>query len=190
MAEWAAFKSTAAATVTLLTTLGSYFFAKMNMAIERTDVLRAQPITLQSAMNYALDNALLFAGEALIISLISEIFSGDNDDDDDEGSFIGDVAIETAKTMVAGLPVVRDAAGAQQGFDTGTYGAILKTFTNPVDQASQGNIDKALVKSTINLAGMLARIPSAQANRAVDAIWRQAEGEDVSPAECILGRQY
>jgi hypothetical protein len=121
-----------------------------------------------------------------VIALLSSLVGGG--DDDDDKSLAGEVLTESAKTLVSGLPVVRDAAGALQGFDAGTYGAILKVFTNPIYQASQGDVDKALVKSTINLVGMVGRLPSAQVNRVVDAAWRQAEGEDVSPAEYLLGR--
>src|SRR5690606_22961077 len=100
--------------VTLLTTLGTYFFAKMNMAIERTNALMAKPITLQEAMNYALDMALLFVAEAFILALIGEAVS---DDDDDDKSIAGAVLKESVKPMAAGLPIVRDTAGLAEGFD-------------------------------------------------------------------------
>lgn len=176
--------------VTLLTTLGSYFFAKANMAFESYDQFRSEGVTLHSSMRFGMDMGLLFLGEAIVVELVKELWDeafGD-DDDEDDGSFIGNVLTEGVKTAVAGLPVIRDAAGVIQGFDAGTYAAILKVFTSPAYQASQGEVDAAFVKSVINLAGMVGRMPSAQINRIVDASWRQAEGEDVSPMEYIMGR--
>ena len=172
--------------VTLLTTLGSYFFTKMNIAIEKTQGVRAEPATMQSALSYALDMSLLFAGEAIVLGLVGYAAS----DDDDESNVAADIAVETGKTVIAGLPVIRDIAGVAQGFDGGTYGSILKVFANPLVQAKQGEFDKAALKSTINLTGMVLRLPSSQVNRIVDASIREADGEDVSPMEYIVGRSY
>lgn len=174
--------------VTTLTTLGTYFFSKMNMAIERTDALRAQPITMMEAMSYALDMAILFAGEAIVISLLAEMVSGD-DEDDDDSSFAGNILKESAKTMAAGLPVVRDIASLSEGFDAGTYGALLKAVWAPAAQIGQGDFDRALVKSTVNLTGMLLRIPSAQINRSVvEPVFDAAEGDEITPMEYLFGK--
>jgi len=172
--------------VMLLTTLGSYFFAKMNLIIERTQGLRAEKITPGRAMSYALDLSLLLAGEAAVLALIGEAF--DDDDEEDDSSFLGTVAAEGFKTFLAGLPVVRDMAGLSQGFQAGTYASILQTGWEPVRQAGQGEFDKQLVKSTVNLTGLLTRLPSAQANRLIDGAWREMEGEEVSAMEYIFGR--
>lgn len=173
--------------VMLMTTLGSYFFAKMNLIIERTQGLRAEPITAGAAMSYALDMTLLLAGEAAVIALVDEAF---DDDDDDDDSITSTIAMEAMQTFLAGLPGVRDVAGLSQGFQAGTYASILQTFWAPIGQAKQGEIDKALVKSTVNLAGLLLRLPSSQANRIIDGAWRDIEGEDVSPLEYLVGRQH
>lgn len=174
--------------VVLLTTLGSYFFAKMNIAMERTDALLDEKVTLQRAISYAMDMSLLFVMESTILAVGASIM-GSGGDDDDEGSIAGDIAVESMKGFAAGLPLIRDAVGLLQGFDPGTYGALLKAFVVPMQQASQGEVDRAFVKSLVNLGGILGRLPSAQANRVIDAGWRDAEGEDVAPVEYLMGRQ-
>lgn len=176
--------------VLLLTTLGSYFFAKLNVAITRTRELRAQQITPVEAVNYALDMLLLFSFEAVVMTLAGELFGGGDDDDD---SIAAEIVKETAKTVAGGLPVVRDLAGMIEGFDGGTYGAILKifadTFRNTAKDVSNAEIRKTTVKNAVNLVGMLGRLPSTQINRVIDAAWREAEGEDVAPVEYLFGRQ-
>ena len=173
--------------VTLLTTLGSYFFAKMNLAGERTDALRAQPVTMQSAASYALDMMMLFAVEGMIMAAVSAITGWD--DNEEDKNVAGDIAKETGKTFLAGLPLIRDLAGVVQGFDGGTYDAILGTVAKPLVQTGQLEFDLPLVKSYINLGGMVGRLPSAQINRGVDAFWRASEGEDVSLLEYFMGRK-
>lgn len=172
--------------VTLLTTLGSYFFAKMNLIVERTQGLRAEPVSVGAATSYALDMALLLAGEAAALALVKEAF--DDDDGDDDDNIAATIAMEAAKTFVAGLPVVRDVAGLSQGFQAGTYASILDTVWAPLKQAGQGEVDKALVKSVVNLTGMLTRLPSSQTNRIIDGAWRELEGDDVSVIEYLMGR--
>jgi len=163
----------------------------LNVAITRTRELRAQQITPVEAVNYALDMLLLFSFEAAVMTLAGELFGGGGDDDDD--SIAAEIVKETAKTVAGGLPVVRDLAGMIEGFDGGTYGAILKifadTFRNTAKDVSNAEIRKTTVKNAVNLVGMLGRLPSAQINRVIDAAWREAEGEDVAPVEYLFGRQ-
>lgn len=173
---------------TLLTTLGSYFFAKMNMIRERIQGFRAEPITLKSSFDFAADMTLLLAAESITVALISELFDDDDDDDDEGKSAVGEIAIDALITFAAGLPGIRDISGVAQGFGGGTYSAIIDAVWEPMRQIQQGEADKALWKSAINLAGLTGRVPSAQINRALDAAWREAEGEDVSVLEYFLGR--
>jgi hypothetical protein len=90
---------------------------------------------------------------------------------------------------MATVPFVRDIASVASGFEGGgAYGAITKEFAEPFKQASQGEIDKALIKSIVNATGLATGLPATQANRIIDAAARQAEGDDVSPLEYLLGR--
>lgn len=166
--------------VTLMTTLGSYFFAKMNLAIDRTRDFRRAPMTPQAAMSYAMDMTLLYAGEAAVLALIASI----GGDDDDEYP-LASIPMEAAKTFLAGLPVVRDAVGLLDGFQGGTYSSILNAFVKPIQQAKQGELDKAAVKSVVDLAGMILRLPSTATNRVIDASVGLSSGE-MSPMEALM----
>jgi len=172
--------------VRLFTTLGSYFFAKMNIFIERTQDFRSQPVTVKRAMDYAFDVFLLFAGEAAMLAavkLVAQGLTGGDDDDD----LMYDIAAEGLETFFAGLPFARDMVGLSKGFQAGTYAAILATVQRPLGQIGQGEMDKALVKSGVDLAGLMFKLPSSQTNRLIDGLWREVEGEDVSMMEYLFG---
>ncbi|MFC4353172.1 hypothetical protein ACFOW6_16605 [Fodinicurvata halophila] len=180
--------------VRLFTALGSYMFAKFNVAYERT--ARARRVideegmstrSAQEALSWAIDMAFLFTLEAILYSLIKGRLPDEDDDDDSWGEFL---ARETAFSVLGSMPFVRDIASVSSGFEGGgAYGAITKEFAAPFTQAGQGEVDPALVKSVINATGLATGLPSTQINRAVDAAWREAEGEDVSLGEYFLGRK-
>lgn len=183
----------------LFTTLGSYMFAKFNVAYERTgrarQVIEREGVSRQSAqeaMSWTIDMTFLFALEAVLYAAIKGRLP--DEDDDDEGDGTGDewaafLAKETALSFMSTIPFVRDVGSVLTGFGGGgAYGAITEELAKPLIQIGQGEVDKALVKSVISATGLFTGAPSGQINRAVDAGWRQAEGEDVSPAEYLLGR--
>jgi hypothetical protein len=180
--------------VRLFTALGSYMFAKFNVAYERTTRARrtiasegASVQSVQEALSWTLDMAFLFTLEAVIIAAIKGRLP-DSDDEDDLG-WIAWLAKETGFSAMATVPFVRDIASVASGFEGGgAYGAITKEFAEPFKQASQGEIDKALIKSIVNATGLATGLPATQANRIIDAAARQAEGDDVSPLEYLLGR--
>lgn len=177
--------------VTLFTTLGSYFFAKMNLLMERTNALRAEPVTAGAAFGYAFDVALLLAGEAAVLKLSSmavEAALGGGDDEGEDENLAMYLSAEGLKVLAAGLPLIRDGVSVYQGFSGGTYASLLDLVVRPAQQASQGEFDAALVKSFVNLGGVVGRLPAAQANRVIDAFARQADGQDVAPMEFLLGR--
>jgi hypothetical protein len=177
--------------VTLFTTLGSYFFAKMNLLMERTNALRAEPVTAGAAMGYAFDVALLLAGEAAVMKLTGmaiEAATGGGDDEGEDENLAMYLGGESLKVLAAGLPGIRDGVSVFQGFSGGTYASLLDLMVRPAQQAAQGEFDAALVKSFVNLGGVVGRLPAAQANRVIDAFARQADGQDVAPMEFLLGR--
>jgi len=172
--------------VLLMTTLGSYFFAKQNRVIERTQGLRAQKITPARAMEYAYHISQLLLFEAAIVQTVKWALSEGGDDDDD--SLLGDIALAGMENYLAGVPLVRDMVGAAKGFDAGTYAAISNTFVRPFMRAADGKIDRPFAKSAINLMGVMTKLPSTQTNRLLDGALRDWQGEDVSVMEYIFGR--
>lgn len=183
----------------LFTTLGSYMFAKFNVAYERTgrarQVIEREGLSLRSAqeaVSWTVDVAFLFTLEAVLYGAIKGRLPDEEDDEDDDGmtdEWAAYLAKETALSFMSTMPFVRDIGSVLTGFGGGgAYGAITEELAKPLIQAGQGEVDAALVKSVISATGLFTGLPAGQINRAVDAGWRQAEGEDVSPAEYLLGR--
>lgn len=183
----------------LFTTLGSYMFAKFNVAYERTgrarQVIEREGLSLRSAqeaVSWTIDVAFLFTLEAVLYAAIKGRLPDEEDDEDDDGmtdEWAAYLAKETALSFMSTIPFVRDIGSVLTGFGGGgAYGAITEELAKPLIQAGQGEVDAALVKSVISATGLFTGLPAGQINRAVDAGWRQAEGDDVSPAEYLLGR--
>lgn len=181
--------------VRLFTALGSYMFAKFNVAYERTQVagqtMRDEGVSLRSlqeALSLTLDMAFLFTLEAVIMGAIKGQLPSEDDGEDKDG-WLAFLAKQTGLSIIGTVPFVRDVAGPLQGYDGGgAYGSISKEVGQPLLQAAQGEIDKGLIRSIINATGLAFGLPSTQANRIVDAAARQSDGEEVSPVEYLIGR--
>lgn len=186
--------------IRLFTTLGSYMFAKFNVAYERgargSQVIRQEGLSVRSvqeAASMTLDMAFLFTLEAVVMAALRGRLPDEEDDEDGDGT--GDewaafLAKETAFSVLGTIPFVRDVVSVGGGFEGGgAYGGITAELAKPFTEVSQGEIDKGMVKSVISATGLFLGLPSSQINRAVDAGWRQAEGEDVAPIEYLLGKR-
>jgi hypothetical protein len=180
--------------VRLFTTLGSYMFAKFNVAYERSvkasRVVREEGMSAKSAaevLSWTVDMAFLFAVEAVVLAAIKGKLPDSDEDEDD--TWLKFLAKETAMGVMSTVPFVRDVGSTMGGFEGGgAYGAMTKELAQPVKEIVQGEFDKGLVKSIINATGLATGLPATQINRAVDAEWRRREGDDVSPLEYLLGK--
>ncbi len=180
--------------IRLFTALGSYMFAKFNVAYERSRragrVIQDEGLSIRSAreaLSYAVDIGFLFTLEAVLAAAIRGQLPDDDDEEDD--GWLTFLAKQTGFSVMGTLPGIRDLAGPLQGFDGGgAYGSITKELAAPFKEIGQGEVDKGLVKSIITSTALFTGIPSTQINRMVDAGWRQAEGEDVAPIEYVVGK--
>lgn len=182
--------------VRLFTALGSYMFAKGNIAYERVrkgggEIDGFNTKSLTAAFSTAFDLTLLFTLEAVMYNAIKGTLPGMGDDDDDEEGWAEFLAKETALSIMSTMPILRDVGSMLGGFEPGgAYGSAMDTiFMRPVTQFSQAELDAALLKSVSNAVGAVTGLPSAQANRLIDGLWRMSEGEDVAPIEFIMGRR-
>ncbi|WP_313609250.1 hypothetical protein [Rhizobium sp.] len=172
--------------VRLFTALGSYMFAKFNVAYEKTR--QTQFNDPRQVLSWTSDMVMLFTVEAILAAAVRGQLPW-GDDDDDEDGWAEFLAKQTALSAAGTLPFIRDIASGVQGFSGGgAYGSIMDTIARPIFQASQGEVDKAFVRSLVDAGGLFLHIPSTQINRFIDATWRQTEGEDVSPIEYIMGK--
>ena len=167
--------------VRMLTALTSYMIAKGNVAYERTR--RADLRDPVEFVKWTADMMLLFTAEFLLIAAMR----GSWPDEEDDETFAEFALRGTANSILSTIPVVRDFASEAEGFrGGGPYSALLDAFGSSLDQVGQGEIDSAMVESLNRLGGILFHYPSAQTNRAIDALWRDAEGEDVLPIEYLV----
>ena len=178
--------------VRLFTALGSYMFAKRNIAYEvagRTarDIDGLNLRSLQAAIKGAVDMGLLFTVEAIAYHLIKGTLPGMDDDDSDDDSWGVFLARETALSMMSTVPGVRDMGSSISGFEAGAYGSVISTFTRPMIQAAQGEADLSLFKALSNAVGVMTGLPSGQLNKTVDAWYRLENGDDIAPVEFLMG---
>jgi hypothetical protein len=172
--------------VRLFTTLGSYMFAKFNVAYEKTR--QTQFNDPRQVLSWTADMVMLFTVEAVLAAAVRGNLPWGDDDEEEDGwaEFLGK---QTAMSIASTLPFVRDIASGVQGFSGGgAYGSMMDTIARPIYQASQGEVDKAFVRALVDAGGLFLHAPSAQINRFIDASWRQSEGDDVSPMEYIMGK--
>lgn len=187
--------------VRLFTALGSYMFAKFNVAYERTATakrtIREEGVSGKSAaevMSWTIDMAFLFTLEAVLMGAIK---GGLPDGEDEDETWLKFLAKETGFAMMATVPFVRDGASVFKGFSGGgAYGGAIEDagkgvqglFNVVTSPGSDDGLQLSDVKKVINGTGLATGLPSTQINRAVDAAWRASEGKDVSLMEYFIGR--
>lgn len=191
--------------VRLFTALASYMFAKFNVAYERTGkasaVIAREGVSTKSAgevLSWLVDMGFLFTVEAVLGAAIKGKLPDDEDDEDD--TWMKFLARETGLSVMGTIPGVRDVTSFTQGFSSGgSYGGIIADIGNGTVSVAKiigaafdedEDVKKRDVKNIITGTAIATGLPGAtQLNRVVDAGWRQAEGEDVSPVEYILGKR-
>ncbi|MCA9244511.1 MAG: hypothetical protein KDA32_11180 [Phycisphaerales bacterium] len=170
--------------VKLWTTLISYMLAKGNIAYAKGRSFMRNP-TPWGAVTLATDLMLLFTVEAVLAAAIR----GQLPDDEDDESLWWWLAKETMASAMSGVPFIREVQSARYGSGNTPLGGVATDLYKSMLQAEQGEIDAQLIKSFNNVGGTLFHYPSSQINRAVDAYWRESEGEDVAPYEYITGKR-
>ena len=178
----------------LFTTFYGYFSGTYNLAVERT---RATSFKSPSQIaRLASDYLLLLCLPAVLTELIYSFFEGDDGDDEE------DLAKRLASAQVSylfGMMVgVREMSGAVQialGLETnggagysGPAGLRLVQETFRLgQQINQGELDRALIRSGVNVAGISLHLPSGQINRTIDGLIAIAEGRADSPLVLMGG---
>src|SRR3546814_5547137 len=88
-------------------------------------------------------------------------------DDDDEDGILDDLAMLTAEEtffgVIGGIPGFGSVSGSLRGYGSGgIVASFAEAARNSWDQAQQGELDKAAVKSVLTVAGYATGIPAAQ----------------------------
>jgi hypothetical protein len=177
----------------LFTALGSYMFAKFNIAQEiagRTsrDVRDPDKSTIAAVLNGTVDMALIFTVEAVLYHLVKGTLPGDEEEEDERG-WLQFLATQTTLSAMGTLPFIRDMGSALQGFDGGgAYGGVLETLAKPLIQIGQGEMDEGLIRSINDLVGIAAPgYPSTAIWRLANAEMARQDDREVSPLHYVMG---
>lgn len=179
--------------VRLFTALGSYMFAKTNVAREvlgraAQDVNGLNARSAYVIGNAAMDLTLLFTVEAALYHLIKGTLPGMGDDDDEDPSMTAFLARETLFSIMSGIPFVRDATSIAAGFSAGgAYGAISKDLTTFFTETAEMEFGRSFLRGTASAIGTVTGAPSSQGWRTLDALYQMGQGEDVGPLALIFG---
>jgi hypothetical protein len=169
--------------VKLLTTFLGYFINIFNMNVDQIKGLRRGQI-----------NPLRFAFNMLWINTIPAllgdfILTGGPPDDDDErlkawGKW---AATSHLRWLAGGVVGLRDIVSAWAGWAPQTaYAAFLEANKNLATQLRQGEVDRSLTRSALNLVGPLVSLPTGQVFKTGDGLTRWLDGEDLSAWEALF----
>jgi hypothetical protein len=152
--------------IRLWTTLISYMLRKGNLAYMKTNELKRE-MSFKNAVLYATDMILLFTMEGIASSMIYGRW--DWEEDDPEEILLAAMK-ESALSIAAGIPFVRELPVAAYGSGNTPIGALSKDLFTLYVQAQQGEMDPALRKAFINSFGTLFHLPASQTNRLLEAL--------------------
>lgn len=166
----------------------NYFNNKLNRIYAQTR--RADLSTGKGIYDYTRDIIFLIWMDALVADLILNRLPGMTGEDD------WDEVLKGWSWWILGQPIATLALGRDlflkmRGYSAETpLGAVFGSIGNFIDQAKQGDLDKAMVKSTVTMLGMTTGVvPSVEINRMVDLMDRISEGKDIEYKDLIRGRR-
>lgn len=177
----------------LFTVFYGYFSASYNLGVERAKATNYRsPLEV---MHLAGDFLLLYSVPAVLASLIKDALQPGGGDDEDElaKKLIGE-QISYLMGLFVGLReitgAVQYATGTKQ-FDMAYGGPAGLRFFQELDklgkQIGQGELDRALARSVVNVGGVLLHLPSGQINRTIDGVIAISEGQTDNPAALLFG---
>jgi hypothetical protein len=143
----------------------------------------------RSAASWASTFMRLILVDAIPAAMSVLIKAAMGTDDDDEG-FLKKTARETASTMLGSMILVRELSGLAQGYDwNGPMGfkAIPSTYKFAT-QTMQGEIDRGLIKSSMDILNVVVPIPTSQLWRLLDGSASMFEDDTFDPRRPLFGR--
>lgn len=175
--------------------LFTVFYSFMNTALN----LATTSATTQGKAKAAADILLITVVPAVLGALMKAALTPGDSGDDDPEKLAKKLAGEVVGYFMGMFVIGREFAEAGKialGLSDGAFDykgpagvRIIGDAQALAKQAAQGEIDDAFRKASINLAGDLFGLPSAQINRTVTGAKALAEGETQNPAALALGYQ-
>lgn len=147
-----------------------------------------------------LDMTSIFVVMPYITYLLKDLITPDEEDDPEFwtiGRQAGILASETFQSAIGSFWFIRDAAALGRLFEGETPYAyrgptglrIIPDFFKLVEQISQGEMDKTLMKSASSFLGDVTGAPAAAINRMIDGFSAMMEGKDVPAYSILTGTQ-
>jgi hypothetical protein len=177
----------------LFTVFYGFFSTAYNLGVERAkETNYRSPLEV---MHLAGDFLLLYSVPAVLASLLKDALTPGGGDDPEK---LARKLIGEQISYLMGLMVgVREMTGAVQyatgtkQFDTSYGGPAGLRFFQELEklakQVNQGELNRALARSVVNVGGVLLALPSAQANRTIDGVAALQEGKTDNPAALLFG---
>jgi hypothetical protein len=181
----------------LFTVFYGYFSAAYNLGVDQTKKTNFKsPVEV---MALAWDFLLLYSVPSVLASLLKDALMPSGAGDDDWETIARKLASEQISYLMGLMVGLREATGAVQYitgtkmFDTAYGGPAGLRFFQELDklgkQIGQGELDRALARSLVNVGGIALHLPSAQINRTVDGVIALSEGKTENPLTVLFGYQ-
>jgi hypothetical protein len=137
------------------------------------------------------DNAMLLIAPAVMKYALTQLLKPKSGEDDaeDEESFAMFVAKESAQSAMGTLIGIRELGGILDGrrYEGPSGVAMISDLFSAADQTKQAEIDYAMFKAYLNVAGDLFGVPSVQVTRTVDGFKYMFEKETIDPRAVLFG---
>ncbi len=175
----------------LLTTFYGFFSTTYNLSVEQAKATNFKDP--MQVLKLGGDFLLLYSIPAALGTILRSAIGG-GDDPDELAKKLANDQISYLMGVMVGLreaaSFAQKAFGVQQ-FNSAYGGPAGLRFFNALDQLGsqigQGDLDKALLKSVVNVGGIALRLPATQINRTIDGIAALASGKTSNPLAIILG---
>jgi hypothetical protein len=164
----------------------SYFNAKLNIAYEKTKTTDFK--NPADVMAYGVDMVNLVLLDAVVTAIILDALPEKNDDES-WMKYIGEWGWFLAKQPASMFVLARDFIGNLEGFDSGSpLERLFKSIGQFRTQATQGDLDKALLKSGADVAGLTFGLPSGEAKNVIDLVGRAGSGDGIEYKDFVRSR--
>lgn len=175
----------------LFTVFYGYFSASYNIGVERAKATNFRsPLEV---MKLAQDYLLLFVAPAMLAELVYSALQGEDDEPEEMAKKLAGAQLSYLMGTMVGLReaslALQKATGTNQ-FSFNYGGPAGLRFLQELDklgmQVGQGEVDRALTRSLVNVGGVLLHLPSGQINRTIDGVIAVSEG-DANAAAILFG---
>ncbi|CAB4131890.1 hypothetical protein UFOVP137_18 [uncultured Caudovirales phage] len=174
--------------------LFTVFYSFMNTAL---NMGYAKTMTEKSRAKLTMDYMMLYMVPVIMIAAMKDALTpGDSGDWDDLGSILDKLLKEELSFLMGMIVGIRELGPLYDAFmgKPATYQgpAGLRPVNDAIRLAKelgQGEMDDNLRKATVNMAGDIFGLPSAQINRTITGAQALKEGDTKNPAALLFGYQ-